>query len=87
MPSSYTLTPKKGSVIFSVCDCNFTPGQIFSIPHLDPVANNRLASDNFRLQVLCFNEESQHGAEQPEHHTDGQILIVNLCRQEKAVWV
>lgn len=57
MPSSYTLTAKKWSMVSTVCDCIFTPGslgQIFNIPPLDPIASNRLASDNFRLQVLCL---------------------------------
>lgn len=39
-------------------------------PTLDQIASSKLASDNFRLQMLCFDKESQHGAEQPEHHSD-----------------
>lgn len=60
---------------------------MFNIPNLDQITSNKLASDNFRLQMLCFHKESQHDAKQPEHHSDEQILIVNHCREEKAAWV
>lgn len=42
-------------MVFSVWNCNFTPGllgQLFSVPPLDQIASNMLASENFRLQMI-----------------------------------
>lgn len=59
-------------MVFSGSDCDFTPGspgQIFNIPSLDPLASSWLVSDHFRL-LVCFGKESQHGAAQSEHYGD-----------------